>query len=136
MSVADLPEKLRLFIFQYIDSVEVIEVLIYLKSNSAQWQTADDISRELRSNRVSVLGRLSALKRMGLVEEKADGDGYFRFFPKSSELGELVHQLLEEYRVRRHKLLGLIFSPTKEALKFANAFMLGKDSGSEGGDRG
>jgi len=136
MSISELPEKLRLFIFQYIDSVEIIEVLIHLKNSSDQWQTADDISRQLRSNPLSVQGRLGVLESIGIVEENTDVQGSFRFLPKNTELDELVLQLLEEYRVRRHKVLELIFSPLKEARKFANAFLLGKESEKKGGDRG
>ncbi|MGZ5279860.1 MAG: hypothetical protein ACXWC9_07960 [Pseudobdellovibrionaceae bacterium] len=136
MPGSDLPEKLRLFIFQYIDSVEVIEVLIYLKNSPLKWHTADDISRELRSSRLSVQGRLEILKSIGVIEENSDAQGSFHFHPKNAELNELVHQLLEEYRVRRHKLLELIFSPIKEVRKFANAFLLVKDSEKKGGDRG
>lgn len=136
MASTHLSEKLRLFIFQHIDSVELVEVLLQLKNESQQWQTAGDISRLLRSSQSSVQGRLTLLVQLGIAEEKSDSAGAFRYQPQNPELNELVTQLLEEYRLRRHGLLELIFSPAKQARKFADAFVLGKDSDKKGGGYG
>lgn len=134
MPSSELSEKLRSFIFHSIDSVEVIEVLAFLRSRQTMWKTALEVSQELRSNQSSIQSRLQTLQAIGLVEENSTVAGQFRYQAKSVELDELAGQLLDEYKMRRHKVMELIFSPMKQALKFADAFIIGKDPEKKGGD--
>ena len=132
MSGPDLSEKLRNFIFQYIDSVEIIEVLALLYAQRNDWKNAIQVSQELRSNQSSIQSRLQTLQAIGLVEECPDNPGHFCYRPRSPELDEIAIQLLEEYKKRRHKVMELVFSPMKQALKFADAFIIGKDPNKKG----
>lgn len=132
MSRAQLSENLKIFIFQYIDSVELVDVLALLRANRLNWQNSTRISQELRSSQSSVVGRLNALASIGLAEENSESRGDFRYQPNSPALDKIVDELMEEYRVRRHTILELIFSPAKQARPFADAFVLGKGSEKKG----
>jgi predicted transcriptional regulator len=129
MAESGVSEKLRLFIFQYIDSVEIVEVLNQMRSQRDQWQTADEISKVLRSNQSSVQGRLDFLTSLGITEQQGQGSNQFRYQPNKDEFDSVIAELLEEYKVRRHRILEMIFSPAKQVRKFADAFVIGKDSG-------
>jgi Mn-dependent DtxR family transcriptional regulator len=130
----DIPENVRQFIFAYIDSVEQLEVLFLLRAEPGQSYTASQISGQLRSSEASVSGRLASLANAGLI----DGDPVngFRYAPKNKEIFALVDQLSESYRILRHRVLELIFSPMKRARSFADAFVVSKPGGKNEDENG
>jgi len=119
----DISAGLKQFIFEYVDSVELIEVLLFIRSNSDKWFNASQISAELRSNPTSIANRLSRLANIGLIEEDND---LIRFLPNNDELKAIVTELSNEYLLRRHRIFELIFSSSKTARQFANAFIVNK----------
>jgi predicted transcriptional regulator len=124
----EFPECLRLFIFQHFESVEQIEVLLLLKANSDQWNTPDQISKELRTNRSSVIKRLENLMAQGFIKQDQTSADNYQFCPKSNELAELTELLSTQYRIKRHTILEILFSPAKNAKTFADAFIMGKSA--------
>ena len=125
MSEADIPERVRLFIFEQIDSAEQLEVLLFLRQHAEKSWTSQAISNELRSTPASVSSRLEALSRGFLLVK--EGDAY-RYQPQSEELRETIDKLNEIYRIRRQKIFEMIFSPMKKVKHFAEAFMVGKST--------
>lgn len=123
MSEADIPERVRLFIFAQIDSAEQLEVLLFLRQHSESFWTSQAISNELRSTPASVSSRLEVLHRHSLLEKK---DDTYRYDPPSAETKEIISELNEIYRIRRQRVFELIFSPMKKVKHFADAFMVGK----------
>jgi hypothetical protein len=123
MSGTKLSDRVRKFIFQSIDSVELLEVLLYLRQHFQEWKNADHVSRELRSNRDSILSRLEFLESLGLLEKK---DQLYRYFPLTPEQDETVSRVAEDYKTKRHQILELIFSPSRQAKQFADAFLFNK----------
>lgn len=119
----DISANLKQFIFEYVDSVELIEVLLFIRSNADKWFSATQISTELRSNPTSITNRLSRLASIGLIEKDND---QIKFHPESDELKDLVTELANEYLLRRHRIFELIFSSSKTARQFANAFIVNK----------
>lgn len=124
----DISANLKQFIFEYVDSVELIEVLLFIRSNSDTWFSAAQISAELRSNPTSITNRLSRLANIGLIEQDKD---LIHFKPESDELKNLVTELSNEYLLRRHSIFELIFSSSKTARQFANAFIVNKKPGED-----
>lgn len=127
MRPVEIPDKLRNFIFEYIDSVEVIEILLFLFERNQEAWTALDISKELRSNPASVENRLAILNSLGLVRLADESRDAFRYSPKTPELDEIVHLLAQENKMRRHKLYEIVFSPSKQARPLAEAFLMRKE---------
>jgi Mn-dependent DtxR family transcriptional regulator len=119
----DISANLKQFIFEYVDSVELIEVLLFIRSNADKWFSATQISTELRSNPTSISNRLSRLSNIGLIEQNQD---QIRFQPENDELKNIVTELANEYLLRRHRIFELIFSSSKTARQFADAFIVNK----------
>ncbi|MES2767827.1 MAG: hypothetical protein V4596_01665 [Bdellovibrionota bacterium] len=124
----DISEKVRSFIFEHVDSVEQLEVLLFLRKNSDRPCSAEEITRELRSNLTSVNGRLHVLKLKNLItEENSD----FRY-NNAKEIEEVLTEVAEEYRVRRTLILELIFSPLKKMRNFADSFVFNSSDKKKG----
>jgi hypothetical protein len=126
-----IPENIERLIFAHIDSVEQIEVILLLKAQPEKWWTPEAISGELRTNPKSIQSRLSRTRRLRLFD--VQGNAY-RYSPKDPAMGNLIDELADCYRIRKHKILELIFSPAKRARNFADAFAFGKKSDSTEGD--
>lgn len=118
----NIPDDVRQFIFEHVDSVAQLEILFLLRNRPGHWLTAEDIGKELRTNSEAVTHRLVGLKALGLLSENANNQ--FIYQPKDVELAELIGRLAEVYRVRQHKVLELIFSSVKRARQFADAFTI------------
>jgi predicted transcriptional regulator len=131
MAEHEISAKLKQFIFEYVDSVELIEVLLLMRNNFEKWFSATQISTELRSNPTSISKRLMRLVNIGLLEQNNDKD-QFRYKPASLELKEIVSELSNEYLLRRHSIFELIFSSSKNARQFANAFIVNKANKPDG----
>lgn len=122
-----ISEKVRLFIFEHIDSVEQLEILVHMRLNSGQWMNAEKISRELRLSPVSAENRLIQLQSSQVIRENPQAKGEYCYVGEGSEIESTLAELSEAYRVKKHRVLELIFSPMKRARKFAAAFRIKQD---------
>ena len=118
----DLPEDVKQFLFAHIESVEQIEVLLLMRQNKEKWWSAKNISDELRNSASSVANRLKTIKNLGLTEENEAGQ--FRYNPSRPDDALTVDRLAEVYKVSKHRVLEVIFSPMKRARNFADAFLI------------
>lgn len=119
MTSENIPQKVVQFILESIDSVEQLEILLLLRRHPNEPWTAQAISQELRSSPTSINLRLSHLVRGRIVEQC---EMNFSYNPDSQFEQKIAKDLAEAYRVRRVKVLELIFSPMKKARPFADAF--------------
>lgn len=135
MSAANISDRVKNFIFLYVDSVELLEILLLFYQDDKKSWSAQAVAMELRSNAGSVEKRILLLKSFGLVSESPHTTAEYFYNPGTNELHEIVTELATVYRVRKHSVLGLIFSPMKKAKDFAEAFRLGgkKQDGNEDG---
>lgn len=134
MGTNDLSEEIQNFIFEFVDSVELLEVLLLMESDPAKSHSAATLSTELRSSRTSVEQRLQTLWSLELVDEVPGSSEYYVFHASDPENARIVQELSAAYRTHRPKILNLIFSPTKRARDFANAFRrTGKPRGKSDG---
>ena len=124
LSQEGLPKEIRQFIFAFIDSVEQLEVLLFLQQQPQSFFSSQAISDEFRSSRLSIENRLEALISAGLVEVLNGSDKKFRYFSKGPEVDQLISQIREEYKRRPQWVMELIFSPLKKAREFAEAFLI------------
>ncbi|RYZ84648.1 MAG: MarR family transcriptional regulator [Proteobacteria bacterium] len=126
MSDNDIPLLVKDFLFHSIDSVEQLEVLLWLFQSEGQKVTAEELSQTLRSSPNSVQQRLNGLLRNSLViVERADADAPEHFyFNAESPSKKIVYQLIEVYKTHRYRVLEIIFSPLKKSRHFADAFRI------------
>lgn len=97
-----------------------------MRENASAAYSAESLSRELRTNASASASYIALLKRSGLLVENEKVKGEFRYSPATRELAELISKLATVYKIKPHKILELIFSPTKRARLFADAFSLTK----------
>lgn len=134
MSDNDIPKSVRDFVFEYIDSVEQLEILLLLESNSQKTWSPPELSGLLRSNLNSIEKRLGHLASQGLIVRNEDS--HFAFFTENEELRNTIHTLAEIYRVHRYKIMELIFSPMKKSRDLAEAFRLSPHKPNKGDSHG
>lgn len=122
----DVSEEIKQFLFSHIDSVEQLEMIVLMRQHKDKSWTARSISDELRTSAASVSNRFTVLRSIGIIEANEDSIS-FTYRPKTPELERLIDDLVETYKVRKHTVLQLIFSPMKRARNFADAFVIGSD---------
>lgn len=130
-----IPDNVRQFLFEHVDSVEQLEVLLLLRHQDTRSWSAAEVSHELRTNTTSVEKRLNRLAALNLLEADQALPPSFRYRPRSNEERAMIDALSEAHRIRRHKVYELIFSPLKRARNFAEAFAVRRlpNDGGEGG---
>jgi hypothetical protein len=120
-----IPEDVRRFLLQCIDSVEQLEVLLHLYRTPEQSWSSDAIALALYSNPASIARRLAGLSSHGLLT--LTSAAAYRYQPKTAELGATVSQLAETYRQRRVAVISIIASkPMENVRAFSEAFRLRK----------
>ena len=120
-----LPDDVRRFLLQCIDSVEQLEVLLLLHRFPDQARSAATVARELYSNTESIARRMAGLHANGLLA--ATGSSSYRYQPRTPALDTTVTQLAETYRERRVAVITVIASkPMENVRAFSDAFRIRK----------
>lgn len=132
----DIPDNLRQFIFEHVDSLALLDVLFLMRIQNETWFDAEGLSRELRTSAHSVAHRFQVLGQIGLLREDENRKGFFKYAPRTPELEQIATQLAEFYRIKPHKVLELIFSTVKRARQFADAFAINKSHKIDEDDNG
>ena len=115
-----------MFLIEHIDSVSHLEVLLMLFNNKHREYSAENVSKELRSNDHSASNQLSKLADKGLF--KVNDQKKYQYSPASSELHEKVSRLVNIYQEMPVAVVTCIYEKPKDALKdFSNAFKFKKD---------
>jgi hypothetical protein len=121
--VNPLPEDVRHFLHQNIESVEQLEVLLLLWRTPERGWTADDVATAVYSHPTSVIRRLAMLLGQGLLREREPG--CFQYAPRTPELHATVTRLDHMYRERRVAVITLIASkPIENVRAFSDAFRI------------
>jgi hypothetical protein len=118
-----LSKELLELIVLHINSVELLEVLLLLQSNSEQDWTLSDIDDRIRSNSASIVTRLSHLMHLGFVRQVNEDPARYRYMPKDDEMRRIGNELVTAYQTRRVEIIELIYTkPMKEILSFSSSF--------------
>jgi predicted transcriptional regulator len=122
-----ISEEVKKFIFERIDSVELLEVLLLLHRNPNQTWSAVEISEELRTSPRSAEKRLTSLIKSNLIVQTHQS-GYYQFSPRLFEDRILIDDLAKTYHERKYTVIELIFSKPIDIIQtFADAFKFKKD---------
>ena len=133
MGAQGIPQEVKAFIAEHIDSVMQLEVLLLLHKSPQQSFNASDLARELRIDPAWAQNQLADLTARGLlVQPTATPDGgsepQYRYQARTPELHRAVTGLAQEYADRRVTVISLIFSkPVDKIRSFADAFRIRKD---------
>jgi hypothetical protein len=121
-----LPDHVQEFISNYVDSVELIDVLLLLKRQREREWTPDEVSQRIYTTARSAANRLEALRTCGIVSA-ADGAERttYRYAPSTAEIERAINDLEQAYATRPTTVINLIFSkPSANIRTFADAFRL------------
>ena len=128
MSQADIPETVRSFVAQHIDSAELLETLLLVHSDATRAWTPDEVARSIYTVPAGATRRLEQLVSMGLAASNNAADPAYRYAPSRPALAEQVDALAEAYRRARVPVINLIYNKPPDPLRsFADAFKLRKD---------
>lgn len=120
-----IPEEVRRFVLQCIDSVEQLEVLLLLHRSPAVVWSPEAVATTLYSNPDSIARRLAGLHARGLLSVTEASS--YRYLPKTPELAATVTLLADTYRQRRVAVITVIASkPMENVRAFSDAFRLRK----------
>ena len=118
-----LPDDVHLFLYQNIESVEQLEVLLLLWRAPERGWTSDEVATAVYSHPSSVVRRLAMLLGQGLLREREPG--CYRYAPRTAELHDTVSRLDHMYRERRVAVITLIASkPIENVRAFSDAFRI------------
>jgi len=121
--VTPLPEDVRQFLHQNIESVEQLEVLLLLWRTPARGWTSDEVATAIYSHPSSVVRRLAMLLGQGLLREREPG--CFQYAPRTADLHAAVTHLDRIYRERSVAVITLIASkPIENVRAFSDAFRI------------
>ncbi|MGH3995690.1 MAG: hypothetical protein ACRDSN_24880 [Pseudonocardiaceae bacterium] len=121
--MTNLPEDVHSFLYQNIDSVEQLEVLLLLWQSPARGWSAEEVARALYSHPSSVVRRLTMLLGQELLREMEPG--CYQYSPRTEAQHRAVARVAETYRERRVAVITLIASkPVENVRAFSDAFRL------------
>ena len=128
MSQADIPEGVRAFVAQHIESAELLETLLLVHSAPDREWSPDQVARSIYTVPASATRRLEQLVDMKLASSNGAADPAYRFAPGTPAQRGQVDALAAAYRANRVGVINLIYSPAPDPLRsFADAFKLRKD---------
>ncbi len=124
MPADGVPEDIRQFLREYVNSIEQLEILLRLFEIAPHAETSAEMAKALYSSVESISSRLETFANKGLVNRHVPEPWHYSLASKESRrIGELVRL----YRERRVSIINEIFSnPIASVQTFADAFIIGK----------
>jgi hypothetical protein len=115
-------EALLSFVAASIRSVWALELLLFLKRNSARAWDSENLIRELRSSPVVISEALASLQAVGFVGQ--DGSHY-RYGAASPTLDQIASDLERLYAAKPLSVItAIVRSPDQQLRIFSDAFKL------------
>jgi DNA-binding HxlR family transcriptional regulator len=123
--VEALPDAVKRFILENVNSVAKLEVLLLLRAQRDTFWTAEAVSRALCTTPEMMAMQLAELQSRGLLISQEASQRQYRYEPKTSELEQTVAELDLMYKERRVSVINQIYSaPVDKVRTFADAFRL------------
>lgn len=120
-----LPDRVRRFIAEQIDSAESLEILLFLKRNPERSFTAEVLSPQVYTVPAAALLRLEGLVSRGLVASDRASNPAYRYAPSHPALAGQVDELAAAYEADRVAVIKTIFQKGSSAAQsLADAFRL------------
>jgi hypothetical protein len=123
-----LPIEVEEFVFNYIDSLEQLEILLLVRSKPESLWSVKEVNETLKSSPSSVAQRLEKLTTYGLIQARSQEPACYQYHPATPQLAAAVQELALAYKERRLTVVQCIFSKPLSSLRiFADSFKLRKD---------
>jgi len=122
-----IPQDVRDFVRECIDSVARLEVLLLTRSEPDRAWTADELGTKLYTSVESIAGHVAFLKGQGILIGTEPPEVACRYQPASAAMEQTIAQLADLYRERRVSVVTLIYSePNANVRTFSDAFRFRK----------
>ena len=128
MAEGEITDAVKNFIHQHINSVEQLEVLLWILNRADKSWTAEAVSRELYIQPASAAARLADLQRSRLLKEAGSTPSTYRYAPDDAALDHAAREVASAYSVRRVGVINLILErPLDNVRSFSDAFRFRRD---------
>jgi hypothetical protein len=119
-----IPTEVRQFVAKYVRSLDQLEVLLLISALPDREWSVDEVYSVVRSNPSVVAERLEHFVHAGFLTRSGTQPPMYRFAPRSNELAAAVLAVSAAYKMSRHKIVEMIYSPEAEdpLLGFSEAF--------------
>jgi len=123
-----LSSAARFFVSEYIESAEMLDVLMLMHREPDRKWTATEVSEAVFTVPASATQRLAGLAFRGLVITTDDAPPRYVLSIPDDELRTTIRELDTAYRKNRAGVIGLVFENNADPLQsFTNAFRMRKD---------
>ena len=123
MAEGEITPSVKNFIHQHINSVEQLEVLLWMLTRADKEWSAETVSRELYIQVASAATRLADLQRCRLLQASQSTPSMYRYAPAESALDAAAREVASAYSVRRVGIINLILErPLDNVRVFSDAF--------------
>jgi len=123
-----IPDDLREFILDKIDSIAQLEALLLLRAAPSNDWDAAAVARRLYVDEQEARAVLARSQEEKLLIASAAEPRRYRYQPESPELGRLIDRVAEVYAKHLVPVTNLIHSkPKSRVQEFADAFKFRKD---------
>jgi predicted transcriptional regulator len=120
-----IPDDVKEFILEILDSVAQLEGLLLLRGNPEAGWKVEELAKRLYIDREQAAKILEHLCTQGLLIVKKAGSTTYHYQPESSELRQMVERLAETYSKYLVPVTNLIHSkPQTRVQQFADAFKI------------
>lgn len=133
MTAQALPKHVEKFLTDHISSVEQLEILVLLRRTAPRRWNVVQVNTELRGSELAVRGHLQVLAKHRFLKREAtevvggESEISYTYAPESPAVDELLGLVLNEYQMRKTRVIEFIYTPRRSSLSdFAEAFRIKK----------
>lgn len=124
-----ISSDVRNFLAKYVDSAELLDILMLLHREPDHIWTADSVSNRVFTVPQAAERRLEELEARRLVVQRSDKPGAYELQRADPEIQRSLAAVREAYDANRAALIGVVFSMKSDPVQsFSNAFRLRGDS--------
>jgi len=128
MNREPIPNEIRQFIVERIESVAYLEALLLLRSKPDTPWTYEAVANRLYIDQKQTAELLARLNADGFVTLAGEQDPVYRYEPATPHMQQMVDSLAEFYGKHLVPITNLIHSkPKNRVQEFADAFRIRKD---------
>ena len=128
MNRDSIPNDIKQFILERIESVAYLEALLLIRSKPDALWSCEAVANRLYIDQKQTAELLARLDADGFVTSASEEDTVYRYQPTTAHLQEMVDSLAEFYGKHLVPITNLIHSkPKNRVQEFADAFRLRRD---------
>lgn len=123
----DFSKSLLAFVVKNIDSVELLDVLVLLRSDHEKAWLPEELDAHIRSSLPSIKNRLEHLCELGVASKSQEMPATYCYRPQNDELRSLCEDLINLYQSKRTSITEMIYTKSfREIVSFSEAFRVRK----------